>query len=90
MNERPKKRGDIMDEIVEDETVIYDPWNHHVHHLNPMAGIIWDLCDGSHTAKEIANEIVDVLEADASQVEGDVNTTIEEFYGKGLLEEVSK
>jgi radical SAM protein with 4Fe4S-binding SPASM domain len=90
MKERPKKRKDIINEIVEDETVIYDPKNHNVHHLNPVAGVIWDLCDGSHTAKEIAEEIVDVLESDQSQVEGDVTKTIEEFQSKGLLEEASK
>ncbi len=90
MKERPKKREDIINEIVEDETVIYDPKNHNVHHLNPVAGVIWDLCDGSHTAKEIVEEIVDVLEADQSQVEGDVTKTIEEFQSKGLLEEASK
>ncbi len=89
MKENPKKRGDIINEIVEDETVIYDPKNHNVHHLNPVAGVIWDLCDGSHTAKEIADEIVNVLEADPSQVEGDVTKTIEELQSKGLLEEVS-
>ncbi len=90
MKERPKKREDIINEIVEDETVIYDPKNHNVHHLNPVAGVVWDLCDGSHTAKEIADEIVNVLEADPSQVEGDVTKTIEEFQSKGLLDEVSK
>ncbi len=90
MKEKPKKREDIINEIIEDETVIYDPKNHNVHHLNPVAGVIWDLCDGRNTAKEIAKEIVDVLEADHSQVEGDVTKTIEEFQSKGLLEEVSK
>jgi radical SAM protein with 4Fe4S-binding SPASM domain len=90
MKEKLKKREDIIDEIVEDETVIYDPKNHNVHHLNPVAGVIWDLCDGSHTAKEIAEEIVNVLETDHSQVEGDVTKTIEEFQSKGLLEEASK
>ncbi len=65
------------------------PKNHNVHHLNPVAGVIWDLCDGSHTGKEIAEEIVGVLEADQSQVEGDVTKTIEEFQSKGLLEEAS-
>ncbi len=90
MKERPKKRGDIINEIVEYETVIYDPKNHNVHHLNPVAGVIWDLCDGSRNAKEIAEEITNVLTADLSQVEGDVTKTIEEFQSKGLLEEVSK
>ncbi len=90
MKERPKKRGDIVNGDVGDEVVIYDTKNDNVHHLNLLASVIWDLCDGNHTAKEITEEIVDVLEADPSQVEGDVSKMIEEFQGKGLLEEVSK
>ncbi len=90
MKERPKKRGDIVNGDVGDEVVIYDTKNDNVHHMNLLASVIWDLCDGNHTAKEIAEEIVDVLKADPSQVEGDVSKMIEEFQGKGLLEEVSK
>jgi radical SAM protein with 4Fe4S-binding SPASM domain len=90
MKERPKKRGDIVNGDVGDEVVIYDTKNDNVHHMNLLASVIWDLCDGNHTAKEITEEIVDVLKADPSQVEGDVSKMIEEFQGKGLLEEVSK
>jgi radical SAM protein with 4Fe4S-binding SPASM domain len=90
MKERPKRRSDTINEVIEDETVIYDPKNHNVHHLNPIASVIWEYCDGNHTAKEITEEIVKVLEAAHVQVEGDVTKTIEEFQGKGLLEEVLK
>ena len=87
MKERPKTRIDLINETVEDEVVIYDPKNHNVHHLNPMAGIIWELLDGNHTPKEIAEEVISVLETDPVQVERDVTKTIEEFQRKGLLEE---
>lgn len=86
MKGKPKRRTDIVNEIVEDETIIYDPRNHNVHHLNPMAGVIWELCDGGHTPKEIAEEVVSALEADPVQVERDVTKTLEEFQRKGLLE----
>lgn len=88
MKERPKRRIDLINEDVEDESVIYDPKNHNVHHLNPMASIIWELCDGNHTPQEISEEIVDVLEGDPAQVEGDVTKTLGEFQEKGLLEGV--
>jgi radical SAM protein with 4Fe4S-binding SPASM domain len=90
MKERPKKRGDIVSGDVDDETVIYDSRNHNVHHLNLLGSVIWDLCDGNHTVKDITKEIVDVLKADPIQVEGDVAKMVEEFQGKGLLEEASK
>ena len=90
MKERPKKRGDIINGDVGDEVVLYDSKNDNVHHMNLLGSVIWDLCDGNHTVKDITEEIVDVLKADPSQVEEDVTKMIEEFQGKGLLEEVSK
>ncbi|HHT9155566.1 MAG TPA: PqqD family peptide modification chaperone, partial [Candidatus Tripitaka sp. YC43] len=88
MEERPKTRIDLINETVEEEVVIYDPKNHNLHHLNPMAGVIWELCDGNHTPEEITEEVVSVLETDPVQVERDVTKTIEEFQRKGLLEVV--
>ncbi|MFN3467595.1 MAG: hypothetical protein ACK4WF_07835 [Candidatus Brocadiales bacterium] len=46
------------------------------------------MCDGYHTPQEISEEIVGVLEANHTQVEGDVTKTLEEFQKKGLLEGV--
>ncbi len=58
--------------------------------MNLLGSVIWDLCDGNHTVKDMTEEVVDVLKADPVQVERDVTKMIEEFQGKGLLEEVSK
>lgn len=81
-----KKRGDILVEEIEDEIVIYDPKTHYVHHLNPMASIIWELYDVTPSHKDIAKEIVAVLKTDPSKVEKDVLETIDQLRGKGLLE----
>lgn len=81
-----KKRGDILVEEIEDEIVIYDPKTHYVHHLNPMASIIWELYDATPSHKDIAKEIVAVLKTDPSKVEKDVLETIDQLRGKGLLE----
>ena len=81
-----KKRTDILVEEIEDEVVIYDPRTHYVHHLNPMASIIWELFDVSVSPQEIAKEIVDALKTDSSTVEKDVQETLKHLQGKGLLE----
>ena len=81
-----KKRSDLLVEEIEDEIVIYDPRTHCVHHLNPMASIIWELYDVSPNQKDIAKEIVDVLKTDSSNVEKDVLETLGQLQGKGLLE----
>ena len=81
-----KKRTDILVEEIEDEVVIYDPRTHYVHHLNPMASIIWELFDVSVSPQEIAKEIVDALKTDSSTVEKDVQETLKQLQKKRLLE----
>ncbi|HHT9145211.1 MAG: PqqD family protein [Candidatus Brocadiaceae bacterium] len=81
-----KKRSDLLIEEIEDEVVIYDPRTHRVHHLNPMASIIWELFEVCSSPKEIAKEIVDVLKTDSSTVEKDVQETLKQLQVKGLLE----
>jgi len=81
-----KKRTDLLVEEIEDEVVIYDPKTHYVHHLNPMASIIWELFDVSVSPQEIVKEIVDSLNAESQKVEKDVQETLKHLQKKGLLE----
>ena len=81
-----KKRPDLLIEEIEDEVVIYDPKTHYVHHLNPMASIIWELFDVSVSPQEIVKEIVDSLNAESQKVEKDVQETLKHLQKKGLLE----
>ena len=81
-----KKRTDLLVEEIEDEVVIYDPRTHRVHHLNPMASIIWELFEVCSSPKEIAKEIVDVLQTDPLKVEKDVLDTLNLLQKKRLLE----
>ena len=81
-----KKRPDLLIEEIEDEVVIYDPRTQRVHHLNPMASIIWELLGVCSCPEEIAREIVDVLKTDSSTVEKDVQETLIKLQKKRLLE----
>jgi len=81
-----KKRTDLLIEEIEDEVVIYDPKTQRVHHLNPMASIIWELFDVSVSPQEIVKEIVDSLNAESQKVEKDVQETLKHLQEKGLLE----
>ena len=81
-----KKRSDLLVEEIEEEIVIYDPRTHRVHHLNPMASIIWELFDVSVSPQEIVKEIVDALNTESQKVEKDVQETLKHLQEKGLLE----
>ncbi len=81
-----KKRSDLIVEEIEDEIIIYDSRTQSIHHLNPVATIIWELCGVFSNPKDIAEEIVNVLKHDTSRVEKDVYDTLGQLREKGLLE----
>jgi PqqD family protein of HPr-rel-A system len=57
---KPKVRADLTVVEIDGEAVIYDASSGRLHHLNPAAAVIFQLCDGSGTIKELAAEIADV------------------------------
>ncbi len=81
-----RKKSHILSEGLDDEKALYDPKTQNTYALNPMATVIWDLCDGEHTPAQIAEEILSVLEADPSRVLSDVIRTVNDFFEKDLVE----
>jgi hypothetical protein len=49
----------------EDGLVVYDTAHETVHHLNPSAAIIFDLCDGSRDVETIASVLTEAFELEA-------------------------
>ena len=50
----PQKAEALEVNEAEDGLVVYDPAHDMVHHLNPSASMIFDLCDGTRDAEAIA------------------------------------
>jgi hypothetical protein len=58
----PTRREGLEIEEADDGLVVFDPRDDMVHHLNPTAAIIFDLCDGSRDSEEIAQLLAEVYE----------------------------
>jgi hypothetical protein len=86
MTERPSKRSDVFERSLEDEAVLYDPSDSVMHTLNPVAVFIWKMCDGKHTPEDIARAVCEVYDADPDAVLKDVESTLDEFRAKKLLQ----
>jgi predicted TPR repeat methyltransferase len=70
----------------EDGYWVYDVPTSRLHHLNPLAALILELSDGSHTAEEIAAEVAPFL------TEGNENACVDwirSAVANGLLQERS-
>jgi hypothetical protein len=86
INLRISKRPDVLIEEIDEETVLFDPQNRNTYALNQVGSIIWQLCDGEHTSREISEEISDVLGVDSAQVLKDVLKIINELLDNKLVE----
>jgi hypothetical protein len=50
----PIRRNDLEIDEADDGLIVFDPRAEMVHHLNPSAAIIFDLCDGTRDLDAIA------------------------------------
>jgi Coenzyme PQQ synthesis protein D (PqqD) len=65
----PRRLQSLEVNEAEDGLVIYDPARDMVHHLNPSAAIIFDLCDGTRDPNEIAHVLAEAYELHAPPLE---------------------
>jgi PqqD family protein of HPr-rel-A system len=83
---KPKTKEGLAVVELDGEAVIYDEGTGNLHHLNPTATIVFSLCDGSATVKELAAEISAAFGVEASQVESEIRALLKEFRREELLE----
>jgi hypothetical protein len=58
----PIRRDGLEIDEAEDGLIVFDPREDMVHHLNPSAAIIFDLCDGSRDLDTIAALLGEIYE----------------------------
>jgi PqqD family protein of HPr-rel-A system len=82
----PRVRDDLHVVELDGEAVVYDEATGDLHHLNAVATVVLDLCDGSATAREVARDVALAFEEAPPDVERHVRRCIREFRSVGLLE----
>jgi hypothetical protein len=82
---KPRARDDLTVVELDGEAVIYDEESHDLHHLNPTATIVFGLCDGTSTMKEMSVDIAEAFEVPVGEVEPEVRALIRRFRTSGLL-----
>jgi hypothetical protein len=82
-------RADLLEvNEADDGLVVYDPTHDQVHHLNPSASMIFDLCDGTRDAEAIAQILAEAYELDTPPLE-DSLAGLEELANRNLIRYVS-
>jgi Coenzyme PQQ synthesis protein D (PqqD) len=84
---RPRKSADVLELDMGDGLILYNHDGDLVHHLNPSAGIVWQLCDGDVTVDELGRDVAEEYGLDAEIVGRQIATVIAEFDTLGLVED---
>jgi PqqD family protein of HPr-rel-A system len=82
---KPKVRDDLAVVEIDGEAVIYDERTGHLHHLNPTATIVFALCDGQASIRELAEDVAEVFGLPVDDLERDIRTLVGRFRREGLL-----
>lgn len=81
----------MRDEVVsrplgKDEWALYDPRTDRVHALNLTAAVVWEHCDGTRTAEELAEVLVEHFpDAPRKRLVEDVLSALRRFDEEGLV-----
>ena len=83
---RPLRKPGILVKDIGGETLLYSAEQEAIHILNPVAKLIWELCDGEHTVEDMEQTIrAGFSVADERDVIRDIRQTLEIFAAKELL-----
>jgi hypothetical protein len=83
---KPKVREDLVVVDIDGEAVVYEPADVLLHHLNPTATVVFKLCDGSGTVRELSEDIADILGMPVNTVLRQVRRVVSQFKQAGLLD----
>lgn len=86
--ERPKTRSDMELVEIDGEGLVFHGGTGYVHLLNPLAKLVWELCDGKGTVGESAAGIAEAFGTPREVVEKDMERILRTFANSGLLEGV--
>lgn len=78
------RTSDLVTTESGDEVLVYDQATHHIHHLNRTSAVIWRLCDGQRSIRDLGRVAATQLEA---QVDEDVvRLAVSKLADAGLLD----
>lgn len=80
----PQPAGNVEIEVVEGEVLLYQPQGTRAVYLNPTAAVIWGLCDGVRSVREIT-ELLNKTYPDADDLINQVARTLSELQESGLV-----
>ncbi len=86
-----RRRRDVRCEPLPDgSAVLYDPTAETAYAISESAALVWELCDGAHSATAIGQELATVYDAPVDVIARDVDALLRRFQELGLLERAGR
>lgn len=82
----PLRRDDLVLEELDGEANLYDPRYGAVHRFNAVTLFVWDLCDGSHTVRDIAKTLTKLFDVQPDEALESVERVIAELRTLDLVQ----
>ena len=82
------KSPDLVEQVVDGESVVLDKAEGLIHQLNTTAAAIWQACDGKATVDDIAAQISEQYEIDNELARADVEKTLHQLEQQKLVQPV--
>ena len=86
---QPRKVADVLELDMGDGIILYNHDSNLVHHLNPSAAVLWQLCDGDASVEQLALEVAEEYGLDRATVEREIAELIAELDALGLVEDAT-
>jgi PqqD family protein of HPr-rel-A system len=84
---RPAKVAEVLELDMGDGLILFNHDSSLVHHLNPSAALIWQLCNGEASVGQLAGEIAEEYELGGDEVFEQVASVIAEFDALDLVQD---
>ncbi len=81
----PKPVGNVESEVIDGEVLLYHPQQTRAVYLNPTAAVVWGLCDGERSIREIIRAIDETYPDAGVDLKEDVLATLKQLQESGVL-----
>ncbi len=81
----PRRNPDVKTTLLPDgHIVLFDEKTNWAMTLNPMGALIWEFCDGNHTASQIEQEITSLTDQH-NDLDQNIESLLKELSESGLI-----
>ena len=87
---KPRRKPDYRLEMIDDELLLFHPGETKIMYCNQSTSLIWRLCDGQHTVKEITSLLSQAFPEAADTIPAEVEATLRQFHEHGAIEYIGE